>query len=208
MKVDGLNGPHFDWSVKVIEDQVKSMTHMVDELLDVFRILRGQVVLQKEPVELATVVDRAVEASRPLIEDRHLHLTVTLPDHPVLLEVAPARMAQVFSNLLKNAAKNTDKEGEISLSAEQAGHEVVVRVRDNGIGISPELLPHVFDMFAQADPTLSRSLSGLGVGLTLVRSLVEMHDGHVAAHSNGPDQGSEFTVRIPMAVRSEPPTTA
>jgi signal transduction histidine kinase len=208
MKVEGLNGPHFDWSVQVIEDQVKSMTRMVDDLLDVSRIVRGQVVLQKEPVELETVVELAVETSRPLIENRHHHLSVTLPAHPVLLEVAPARMAQVFSNLLNNAAKYTDEGGEIALSAEQAGREVVIRVRDNGIGISPDLLPHVFDMYAQADLTLSRSRGGLGIGLTLVRSLVEMHDGHVAAFSRGPGQGSEFTVRIPLAPQSEPPTTS
>ena len=208
MKVKGLSGPHFDWSVKVIEDQVRFITRVMDDLLDVSRILRGQVVLQKEPVELETVVHLAVETSRPLIEDHHHHLSVTLPAHPVLLEVATARMAQVFSNLLDNAAKNTDEGGEIALSAEQAGREVVVRVRDNGTGISPDLLPHVFDMYAQADPTLSRSRSGLGIGLTLVRSLVEMHGGHVAAHSDGPGQGSEFTVRIPIAARAEPPTTA
>jgi signal transduction histidine kinase len=198
MKVEGLKGPHFEWSVKVIEDQVKSMTRMMDDLLDVSRILRGQVVLQKEPVELEKVVDLAVEASQPRIEDHHHHLTVTLPAHPVFLQVAPARMAQVFSNLLNNAAKYTDDGGEIALSAELAGREVVVCVRDNGIGISPELLPHIFDMFTEADPALSRLRSGLGIGLTLVRSLVEMHGGHVAAFSSGPGQGSEFTVHIPL----------
>jgi signal transduction histidine kinase len=114
----------------------------------------------------------------------------------------------VLSNLLNNAAKSTDEGGEIALSAEQAGCEVVVRVRDNGIGIAPELLPHVFDMYAQADPTLSRSRSGLGIGLTLVRSLVELHGGRVDAHSNGPGQGSEFAVRIPLATQIEPPTMA
>ena len=113
-------------------------------------------------------------------------------------------MAQVFSNLLNNAAKYTDEGGEIALSAEQAGREVVVRVRDNGIGIAPDLLPHVFDMFAQAD-RLSRSRGGLGIGLTLVRSLVEMHDGQVSAFSSGPGQGSEFTVRIPLAAQPETP---
>jgi signal transduction histidine kinase len=205
MKVEGLRGPHFEWSIQVIEDQVKSMTRMVDELLDVSRIVRGQVVLQKEPVELEIVVDRAVEASRPLIENHHHHLTVTLPAHPVLLEVAPARLAQVFSNLLNNAAKYTDEGGEISLSAEQAGRELVVRVGDNGIGIAPERLLHVFDRFAQADPAFSGSRSGLGIGLTLVRSLVELHGGHVSAHSRGSGQGSEFTVRIPLAAQPEPP---
>ncbi len=207
MKVQGLNGPNFEWSVKVIEDQIKHMSRMVDDLLDVSRITRGKVVLQKEPVELQAVVDLAVEASRPLIEDYHHHLTVTLPDHPVLLEVDPARMAQVLSNLLNNAAKYTDEGGEIALIAEREGREVAIHVRDNGTGIAPELLPHIFDMFTQADQTLSRSRGGLGIGLTLVRSLVEMHDGRVTARSAGPGLGSEFTVRLPVSpdAPAEPP---
>ena len=203
MKAEGLNGPYFQWSLKVIEDQVKQMTRMVDDLLDVSRITRGKVVLQKEPIDLEVVVDLAVEASRPLIEDCKHQLTVTLPPDPILLEVDPARMAQVLSNLLNNAAKYTDEEGEISLTAERAGREVLIRVRDNGIGIAPELLPHVFDMFTQADQTLSRSRGGLGIGLTLVRSLVEMHDGRVGVHSDGPDQGSEFTVRLPLPAQPD-----
>ncbi len=198
MKVEGLSGPNFQWSVKVIEDQVKHMTRMVDDLLDVSRITRGKVVLQKEPVELAQVVELAVEASRPIIDDYGHRLTVALPDRPVLLEVDPARMAQVLSNLLNNAAKYTDEEGQIELSAELHSREVAIRVRDNGTGIAPELLPHVFDMFTQADQTLSRSRGGLGIGLTLVRSLVEMHGGRVTARSEGPGKGSEFTVRLPV----------
>jgi CheY-like chemotaxis protein len=207
MKVQGLGGPNFDWSVKVIEDQVKHMTRMVDDLLDVSRITRGKVVLQKEPTDLQSVVELAVEASRPLIEDYHHHLTIALPDHPVPLEVDPARMAQVLSNLLNNAAKYTDEGGEIALIAEREGREVVIRVRDNGTGIAPELLPHIFDMFTQADQTLSRSRGGLGIGLTLVRSLVEMHNGWVTASSAGPGLGSEFTIRLPISPEApaEPP---
>ena len=208
MKVEGLNGPNFEWSVQVIEDQVRFITRMLDELLDVSRILRGQVVLRKDPVELKQVVDMAVEASQPLFERYHHHLTVTLPAHPILLEADPGRMIQVLANLLKNAAKFTGVGGEISVSAEQTGREVMICVRDNGIGIAPDLLPHVFDMFAQADPTLARTGCGLGMGLTLVRSLVEMHDGHVSAHSNGPGQGSEFTVCIPVAAQTESLVTA
>jgi CheY-like chemotaxis protein/two-component sensor histidine kinase len=188
----------------VIEDQVKHMTRMVDDLLDVSRITRGKVVLQKEPVDLEVVVDLAVEASRPLIEDCNHRLTVALPDHPVLLEVDPARMAQVLSNLLNNAAKYTDEGGEIAMTAEQQGREVVIRVRDNGTGIAPELLPHIFDMFTQADQTLSRSRGGLGIGLTLVRSLVEMHQGHVTARSGGTGKGSEFTIRLPVSRDAAP----
>jgi signal transduction histidine kinase len=203
MKAEGLSGPYFQWSIKVIEDQIKQMTRMVDDLLDVSRITRGKVVLQKEPIDLEVVVDLAVEASRPLIKDCKHELTVVLPPRPIILEVDPARMAQVLSNLLNNAAKYTDEGGEISLSAEQAGREVLIRVRDNGIGIAPELLPHVFDMFTQADQTLSRSRGGLGIGLTLVRSLVEMHDGRVGVHSDGPDRGSEFTVRLPLPAQPD-----
>ncbi len=203
MKVEGLSGPNFQWSVKVIEDQVKHMTRMVDDLLDVSRITRGKVVLQTEPVELSTVVDLAVEASRPLIDDYRHRLTVALPDRPVLLEVDPARMAQVLSNLLNNAAKYTDEEGEIVLSAERRGRQVAIRVQDNGTGIAPELLPHIFDMFTQADQTLSRSRGGLGIGLTLVRSLVEMHHGRVTVRSEGPGKGSEFTVRLPVSAESD-----
>ena len=199
MKAEGLSGPYFEWSVKVIEDQVKQMTRMVDDLLDVSRITRGKVVLQKEPIDLEVVVDLAVEASQPLINDCKHQLTVTLPPDPILLEVDPARMAQVLSNLLNNAAKYTEEGGEISLTAEPSGREVLIRIRDNGIGIAPELLPHVFDMFTQADQTLSRSRGGLGIGLTLVRSLVEMHNGRVSVHSDGPDRGSEFTVYLPVA---------
>jgi signal transduction histidine kinase len=203
MKVDGLSGTHFHWSLKVIEDQVKQMTRMVDDLLDVSRITRGKVVLQKEPVDLEVVVGLAVEASRPLIKDCQHQLTVELPPEPILVEVDPARMAQVLSNLLNNAAKYTDAGGEIALTAEADGREVAIRVRDNGTGIPPELLPHVFDMFTQADQTLSRSRGGLGIGLTLVRSLVEMHDGRVSVHSDGPDRGSEFTVTLPVAARPD-----
>jgi two-component system, chemotaxis family, CheB/CheR fusion protein len=131
---------------------------------------------------------------------------VTLPEHPVLLEVDPPRLAQVFSNLLNNAAKYTPEGGEISLTAKQSGQKVTISVRDNGIGIAAELLPKVFDMFVQADQTLSRSRGGLGIGLTLVRSLVELHDGRVTARSSEPGKGSEFTIELPVASRTPTPS--
>jgi PAS domain S-box-containing protein len=202
MQLEGPNGANFRWSTEVIEDQIKHMTRMVDDLLDVSRITRGKVDLQKETIRLAEVVDLAVEASRPLIEEYHHRLTVTLPPEAIVLEVDPARLAQVLSNLLNNAAKYTDEGGEISLSAETRGREVVVRVRDNGIGISADLLPRVFDLFTQADRTLSRSRGGLGIGLTLVRSLIELHGGRVAAQSAGLGHGSEFVVALPTAANS------
>ncbi len=199
MRLEGPSGPNFEWSIEVIEDQIKHMTRMVDDLLDVSRITRGTVDLQKEPIELAQVVELAVEASRPAIEDYQHALTVTLPNERTVLEVDPPRLAQVLSNLLNNAAKYTPEGGKITLIAERSGPEVVVRVHDNGIGIPAELLPRVFDLFVQADQTLSRSRGGLGIGLTLVRSLVELHGGSVAAHSDGPGQGSEFVIRLPVA---------
>jgi CheY-like chemotaxis protein len=199
MQLEGPNGRNFRWSTEVIEDQIKHMTRMVDDLLDVSRITRGKVDLQKETISLVLVVELAVEASRPLIEDYHHHLTIALPPEPVLVDVDPARLAQVLSNLLNNAAKYTDEGGQISLTAEQMDKDVIIRVRDTGIGIAPDLLPKIFDLFTQADRTLSRSRGGLGIGLTLVRSLVELHDGRVTAHSKGLGQGSEFVVRLPIA---------
>ncbi len=203
MRVEGPAGPNFDWSIDVIEDQIKYMTRMVDDLLDVSRITRGKVVLRKELIELAEVVDLAVEASRPLIQSCNQELTITLPSESVILEVDPPRMAQVLNNLLNNAAKYTGAEGQIALIAQKFEGQVIIRVRDNGIGISPELLPEVFDLFTQGDQTLSRSRGGLGIGLTLVRSLVELHDGRVTAYSEGPGQGSEFEVRLPLPLHTK-----
>ena len=199
MQLEGPNGRNFRWSTEVIEDQIKHMTRMVDDLLDVSRITRGKVDLQKETIALADVVEMAVEGSRPQIEDYRHQLTVTLPPEAVLVDVDPARLAQVLSNLLNNAAKYTDEGGQISLTADRLGEDVIVRVRDTGIGIAPDLLPKIFDLFTQADRTLSRSRGGLGIGLTLVRSLVELHDGRVTAQSRGLGQGSEFVVRLPVA---------
>jgi PAS domain S-box-containing protein len=202
MRLEGQNGPNFRWSIEVIEEQIKQMTRMVDDLLDVSRITRGKVDLQKVTIELAKVVELAVEASRPLIEEYQHRLSVTLPPDPLLLEVDPPRLAQVLSNLLNNAAKYTPEGGSISLTAEHSGREVLIRVCDNGIGISAELLPRVFDLFVQADQALSRSRGGMGIGLTLVRSLVELHEGYVTAHSEGPGQGSEFAVYLPLSARA------
>jgi PAS domain S-box-containing protein len=201
MRVEGPNGPSFQWSINVIGDQIKHMTRMIDDLLDVSRITRGKVDLQRQKIELADVVSLAVEASRPLLEDYRHHLTVQLPPGAVLLDVDPARISQVLSNLLNNAAKYTPEGGEIGVVTELSEGEVIIRVCDNGIGISPELLPKMFDLFVQADQSLSRSRGGLGIGLTVVRSLVEMHGGSVTVVSKGPGQGSEFSIRLPRAAR-------
>ncbi len=202
MRVEGPNGANLQWSTEVISEQIKHMTRIVDDLLDVSRITRGTVVLQIEPIELERVVELAVQASRPVLDDYKHELRVSLPEHPVVLEVDSARLAQVLSNLLNNAAKYTEEGGRIELSAGKSGSDVLIKVVDNGIGIAQELLPKLFDLFVQADQTLSRSRGGLGIGLTVVRSLVEMHKGSVSASSAGPGKGSEFSIRIPIPKRS------
>src|SRR5262249_42919391 len=149
------------------------------------------------PVDLAAVISRAVETARPALDARGHELVVALPPQPVVLEADLVRLAQVFSNLLANAAKYTETAGRIWLTAERENDHVIVRVRDAGAGIAPELLPRVFELFVQEDRSLARSQGGLGIGLTLVKRLVELHEGSVSARSAGPGQGSEFTVRLP-----------
>src|SRR5262249_5209255 len=153
--------------------------------------------LRKEAVDLAPVVERAVEATRPLIEDRQQTLTVDLPPEPVRLEADPTRLEQVLANLLHNAAKYTDHGGHVGLSARQEGGELVLWVKDTGVGIAPDMLARIFEPFVQSDRVLHHSQGGLGIGLTLVRRLVEKHGGTVTAHSDGPGQGSEFVVSLP-----------
>jgi PAS domain S-box-containing protein len=184
-------------ATEMIQRQVKHLSRLVDDLLDVSRITRGKITLRKEPVELAAVVAQAVEASRPLMEARRHELRVHLPAEAVRVEADTTRLAQVVANLLTNAAKYTPEGGHIQLTVEAGPGEAVIRVRDNGMGMSAELLPHVFDLFTQGDRSLARSEGGLGIGLTLVKSLVEMHGGTVEAHSEGPGKGSEFVVRLP-----------
>lgn len=190
----------------VIDRQVTHMTRLIDDLLDVSRITRGKVQLYKQRVELDGIVRRALEITRPLIEGRNHKLSVTLPSQPVWLEADATRMAQVVANLLNNAAKFTEPGGQIWLVGELCNEEVMLRVRDTGVGIPSDVLPHIFDLFIQADRTLDRSQGGLGIGLTLVHWLVEMHGGTVVATSEGPGQGSEFVVRLPVLVHinSEP----
>src|SRR5262249_22197405 len=150
-------------------------------------------------VDLRDCAARAVETARPLIDARCHEMTVSLPDAPVPLSADAARIAQVLANLLNNAAKYTEPGGRIALRVERNGGEAIVRVRDNGIGIDPELLPRVFELFTQAERSLDRSQGGLGIGLTLVRRLVELHGGTVEAQSEGVGRGSEFTIRLPLA---------
>jgi PAS domain S-box-containing protein len=189
--------PQVKWAADVIDRQVRQLARLVDDLLDVARIARGHIALQKEWTNLGAIVERALEMSRPLIEARRHALNVHLPPQPVAMEADPARLAQVFSNLLNNAAKFTGEGGRIDVIAESSDLEIIVRVRDTGAGIAPDMLPRVFDLFAQADPAAARAQDGLGIGLTLVRSLVEMHGGQVTAHSAGRGRGAEFVVRMP-----------
>jgi PAS domain S-box-containing protein len=190
--------PDLRWARDVIGRQVVQMSRLVDDLLDISRITRGKIVLQTERVDLVTAVNRAVEISRPLLDERRQALTLDLPPVSLSMEGDLTRLAQVFANLLNNAAKYTLDGGQVSLTLERAGDEAVVRVRDTGIGIPAELLPHVFDMFTQAERSLDRSQGGLGIGLALVKTLVELHGGSVEAHSAGADRGSEFVVRLPL----------
>jgi signal transduction histidine kinase/ActR/RegA family two-component response regulator len=203
----------------IIERQIEHLVRLVDDLLDVSRITRGKIQLQTERIDLATVVARAIEGSRPLIDARQHTLEVVLPAAPVPVEGDPLRLAQVLWNLLNNAAKYTPEGGRIVLTVEReprrgGGDEAVVRIRDTGVGIPAEMLPKVFDLFTQMERTLERSEGGLGIGLTLVRRLTELHGGTVQAFSKGTGQGSEFVVRLPalppgpLADRPEKPARA
>lgn len=186
-----------DRMVEVILRQTGQLRRMVDDLLDVARITRGRVELKRSMVRLSDVIDRVVENLRPFVEGRQHNITVSMPDGLPLLDADPARLEQVLTNLLHNAAKYTPPGGRIALSGARDGEQVVLQVQDNGVGIAPELLPRVFDLFVQADHTLARS-GGLGLGLTLARRLIELHGGTLEAFSQGVGRGSEFVVRLPL----------
>jgi len=185
---------------EMLERQVNHLVRLVDDLMEVARVTRGRIELRKEPVDLGTMLKSAVETSRPLIEAAHHELTVTVPDEPVTVVADPVRLAQIIANLLNNASKYTDDGGRISLAGRREGDHAVVSVCDSGVGIPVDVLPRVFDLFAQADRTYQRAQGGLGIGLTLVRTLVELHGGAVAAKSEGLGRGSEFIVRLPLGV--------
>jgi signal transduction histidine kinase/DNA-binding response OmpR family regulator len=199
LRADEVGERQQAWAVDVVERQVRHMVRLVDDLLDVSRITRGKIQLRPQRVSLAEVVFAAIETSRPLIESLEHQLAVDLPEQEVTLMGDPARLTQVFANLLNNAAKYTEPGGRIGMSARCEGAQAVVCISDSGIGIRPESLASIFELFAQADRTLERTQGGLGVGLTLVRRLVELHGGSVEAQSDGPGQGSQFIVRLPLA---------
>ena len=198
--------PHaLEQARSTMERQLEQMVRLIDDLLDVSRITRGRLELRKERVELASLVKSAVEGVRPLIESRGHRLTIRLGPEPIHLDADPVRLAQVLSNLLNNAAKYTDPGGSIWLTSTRRGDEVIVSVRDTGIGIAPDALPAIFDLFTQVDRSLEKSQGGLGIGLTLVKQLVEMHGGSVEARSDGVGRGAEFITRLPVAAHAPAP---
>jgi PAS domain S-box-containing protein len=194
--------PDSRWALDVIDRQMQQMTRLIDDLLDIARITCNRLELRRERVDLADVVNAAVETSRALVDARDHELVVSLPPRPIDLDGDVTRLEQAISNLLNNAAKYTEKGGHIWVKAERDGREAVITVRDTGVGISAEMLPLIFDMFTQVDRSLERSQGGLGIGLTLVKRLVELHGGAVSAASDGPGKGSEFVVRLPIVAES------
>ena len=198
LQLQGSVDPNVRRARDVISRQIDHLTRLIDDLLDVSRITSDRLELRKERVNLAEVINLAMESSYPLIDQHHHKLSLLLPGQPIYLNADKIRLAQVIMNLLSNAAKYTPDGGRITLSAEHNGEEVSVRVTDNGVGIAPDQLSQIFDMFYQANRSYEQLHGGLGIGLTLARRLVEMHGGEVEAHSAGIDQGSEFVVRLPI----------
>jgi CheY-like chemotaxis protein len=201
MKLRGEAGSERERTV--IERQVNHLTRLVDDLLDVSRIARGRVELKTENVEMAEVVGKAIEMASPLLEYGTHTLKVDVARHGLCVHGDVTRLSQVVSNLLTNAAKYTPRGGEISVSAKRVDDELVLSVRDTGIGIAPDVLPRVFELFVQEHQALDRSQGGLGIGLAIVRNLIERHGGSVSARSDGLGKGSEFVVRLPAAEQTQ-----
>jgi CheY-like chemotaxis protein/two-component sensor histidine kinase len=199
LRVARDDGATFAQVQGILDRQLGQMVRLVDDLLDVSRISRGKIDLRTERLEVARVVESALETSRPLLEEAKHELTVRVPPQPLCIVGDSTRLAQVLSNLLNNSAKYTPAGGQIGLTVERQDRHVAIRVRDNGVGIPADMLPGVFELFTQDDRSLHRAQGGLGIGLTLARRLVEMHGGTIEAHSAGEGTGSEFVVRLPLA---------
>ena len=194
--------PESQWALSAIERQVRQMARLIDDLVDVARITSNRFELRRERVDLASVLRLAIETSGTLLRAAGQEFTTVLPESPIYLDADPIRLAQAVSNLLNNAAKFTDRGGHIWLVVERNGSDAEITVRDTGVGISRAMLPHVFEMFTQGEQAHSRTLGGLGIGLTLVKRVVEMHGGTVAADSAGQNMGSTFVIRLPTLVDS------
>jgi CheY-like chemotaxis protein/two-component sensor histidine kinase len=208
LRVSGVDEKRMPWARDVIDRQSRQLMRIVDDLLDVSRITSGKIQLKTEDLDVATVLASAVETSRPLIEERRHELAVTPPTRPLHVRGDFARIAQVIANLLNNAAKYTPPGGKISIVAMEDKNNVVFRVTDSGLGIPAPMLDGIFDLFTQLDTTLDRAQGGLGIGLTLVKRLVEAQGGRVQAFSAGVNQGSEFTVWLPLVSGAAKPATA
>jgi PAS domain S-box-containing protein len=199
-----LEDPRLGWATEIIKRQVKHLTHLVDDLLDVSRIARGKISLKKERLDFVEVIKAVLETARGFILPKRQSLEVRLPEQPILVEGDPVRLSQVLLNLLDNASKYSLEKGRIEVTVQLLGAEVEIQVRDHGTGISPELLPTIFDLFQQGTRTLDRSQGGLGIGLTLVKQLVELHGGQVTASSPGAGLGSTFSIRLPTLAGTVP----
>ncbi|MCM2253400.1 MAG: response regulator [Ramlibacter sp.] len=210
MQGGDVTQPVMNWARDVIGRQADHMARLIDDLLDVSRIVQGKVIVKAEKLSLAALVERCVEASSPRVSGRDQKLRLDLPRQPVMLNGDPVRLAQVLSNIVNNASKFSGPNSQITLSAAYADGEVKISVKDQGFGIDPAFLPHIFDLFAQADQSLDRSQGGLGIGLTLVKHLVELHGGRVAAKSEGVGRGTEIVVHLPaqLVPANAPPSPA
>jgi signal transduction histidine kinase/ActR/RegA family two-component response regulator len=209
LKMPNIDPTAFARSREMMERQVHHLLRLVDDLLEVSRVMRGKIELRKERIELARIVGRAVEMVQSLVDSQGHKLTIAMPTTSVPLDADPVRLVQAVGNLLANAAKYTEPGGRIHMSAEREKGHAVLRIRDTGIGIAPEMLPKIFELFVQVDHSAAKTQGGLGIGLTLVKNLVQMHQGSVEAHSAGLGRGSEFVVRLPLATQTfnSPKTT-
>jgi PAS domain S-box-containing protein len=193
---------HF--AIETIKRQTRQLTRLVDDLLDVSRITRGRIVLQRQPIDLATVIAQAVETVEPQLREKQHRISVTASAHqPLYVNADLTRVVQCIANVLTNAAKYTDAGGEIRVQTRSEGATAVIEVSDTGVGISADLLPHIFELFVQGDRTLDRAQGGLGIGLSVVKRLVEMHEGEVSARSSGLGHGSTFEIRLPLIARPQ-----
>jgi PAS domain S-box-containing protein len=202
LRMTSANNPELEFPLKVIERQVNTLRRLVNDLMDLTRIGAGKIELQKEVIEINVVIQRAVQTVGPLVRERRHRLDVLVPSGSIKVEADPTRLEQVFVNLINNAAKYTPEGGRIWVKVTTEGHECVVRVEDNGIGIPNELLPRIFDLFTQVESSRKHSQGGLGIGLSLVKSLVTAHGGSVQVRSEGDGKGSDFAVRLPLHLRA------